>query len=115
MPTHLPRVLLQPLLCKHLEHREAGRRGNGIAAEGGEELHAVVEGRGDLPGGDHRGQGKAVPDGFAKDHDVRHHPLALKSPEGRTQAAEARLHFVCDHHPTRRPHRAIHLGEVARR
>ena len=40
-------ALLQPLLLHDVEHGQTGGAGDGVAAEGAEELHAVVERGGD--------------------------------------------------------------------
>ena len=45
-----PGAGLQPLVAQHVEHREAGRGRDRVAAEGVEVLHAVLERAGDLPG-----------------------------------------------------------------
>lgn len=79
--THFESILLQVLVAEDVEYRETGGAGDGIAAEGGEKLHAVGEGCGDFRSGDDSSKRKSVADGFAEDHDVRNDLLRFESPK----------------------------------
>src|SRR5258708_15377726 len=91
-----PGARRKAVLFEHIEHGQTRSAGHGVAAEGAEELHAVVEGGRDLASGDDGAEREAVADRLAEHEDVRHHALRLEPPEVRTHPAEARLDLVGD-------------------
>ena len=74
-------VLLEMLVAQDVEDRETSGAGDRIATEGGEKLHAVGEGRGNLRSGDDGGERESVADGLAEDHDVGNDVLRFESPK----------------------------------
>ena len=96
------RARLQALVADHVEHGEADRGRDRVAAEGVEVLHAVRERARDLRRRDDRAQRVAVADRLAHRDDVGHDALRLEAPEVRADAAEADLHLVGDADPAGR-------------
>ena len=84
------------LFFEDVQNSESRGAGNGIAAEGTEEFHAVVEACGDFRSGDDCRERESISDRFAEHHDVGNDVLRFEAPEVRAEAAEADLHFVGD-------------------
>ena len=89
-------TILEAFIVDHIEHRNPTGAGDGVAAERGKELHAIVEGFGDGPRRHHGAHGVPIADGLAKYHDVRSDVVQFKSPEDFTKATEADLDLVGD-------------------
>ena len=81
MLAHFFRVRLQLFLVDHVEHRQADRARHGAAAERAEELHPVVERRGNLLCRHHGADWMPIADRLAQYHDVGHHVLLLEAVE----------------------------------
>ncbi len=90
------RIFLEMLVFEDVQNSESRGAGNGIAAEGAEEFHAVVEACGDFWSGDDCRERECISDRFAEHHDVGDNALRLEAPEVRAETAEADLHFVGD-------------------
>ena len=105
-------ILAQAIALKDFQHLETDRAGDGIAAEGVEIFHAVVEAVGNLARGDQGRHRVAVADGLAHGDEVRHRPFRLERPHMRADAAEADLHLVGDHQRTCRAGGGIGGGEI---
>ena len=90
------RAGLQPLVADHVQHREADRGRDRVAAEGVEVLHAVRERARDLRRRDDGAERMAVADRLAHRDDVGHDALRLEAPEVRADAPEPDLHLVGD-------------------
>src|SRR5579862_2988205 len=103
------------LVFKYIQNGQTCGTGYGIAAEGAEELHTVIETGGDFTGGDDCGQWERVSDRFSEDDDVRDDALSLESPEMCAEAAEADLHFVGDADAACGADLFVSFGEIAGR
>src|SRR6185369_14319884 len=86
-----PGALLEPFVLDDVEHRQADRRGYGVAAERVEVLHAVGERIGDRPGRHDRAERVAVADRLAHRHDVRPGILRGERPRGGADTSEPDL------------------------
>src|SRR5262245_47111517 len=115
MSADAQRVLLQAFFAYHSQHRQTGRAGYGVAAEGAEELHTVVERVSNLPRRDDGRQGEAIADRFAEHHDIRHDSLHFKTPKMSPQSAESDLYFISDADSPRPSHLSINFRQVVRR
>ncbi len=111
--TGLTRVFLEMLLLHHIEHREPDGARHGAPPERAEELHPVVERRGDLWRRHHGAQRIAVADRFPQDHDVGDDALGFEGVETGAHPAVGRLHLVGDAHAPGRADDRIDMGEVA--
>src|SRR6266487_3912911 len=114
MLAHFFRVRLQLFLVDHVEHRQADRARHGAAAERAEELHPVVERRGNLWRRHHRTNRIAVADRLPEDDDVGYDALRLKTVAVRANAAVGGLHLIGDADAARLAHVAVDGGEIPR-
>ncbi len=96
---HRGRMLHQPFFAHDPQHGLADGAGYGIAAEGAEEFHAVVESGRDFGTGDHGTERMAVADRLAQDDDIGQHVLFLKGVKMAADPAISRLHFIGDAYP----------------
>ncbi|MNP16850.1 hypothetical protein D3C76_1092590 [compost metagenome] len=87
-------VCFQLVALDCIEHRQAYRARHGVAGEGIEILHAVIEGIGNLTGGHNRRHRVAVANRFAHGDGIRHHALGLECPPVATDAAKPDLHLI---------------------
>ncbi len=107
------RVFLQSLVLDDVQHRQADGARHGIAAEGVEVFHAVVERLGDVWRRDDGAEWMAVPDGFAQRHDVGHDSLRFETPEMCSHAAESDLDLIRNAHATGFTHVSERVFEVS--
>src|SRR6266487_688685 len=89
-------VLLKLLFLDNIEHCQPDGAGDGVAAEGIEVLHAIVERSGDFGRRHYCGKGMPVADGLAQGDDIGDDALRLEAPEVRANASKTYLHFVCN-------------------
>src|SRR5262245_59254836 len=81
--TDSARVLHETFLMHDTQDFQSDDRGHRAPAKGREELHAVVEARGDFRRRDYGADGISIADRLAEHDDVRHDALLLESPEVR--------------------------------
>src|SRR6185503_16593155 len=86
--------------------------GGRAATERAEELHAVVEARGNLARGDDRAERIAIRNRFPQHDDVGDDALGFEGPEVRAEAPEARLHLIGNAHTAGAPHRGVRVCKV---
>src|ERR1700752_2587686 len=84
------------LLSDHIEYRQTNGARNGVAAEGIEIFHAVIERVRDFRRGDYGRQGMSIADWFAHRHNIGYDSLRLESPEVRADSPKTNLHFIGD-------------------
>mmetsp|Transcript_10556 Transcript_10556/g.27972 ORF Transcript_10556/g.27972 Transcript_10556/m.27972 type:complete len:580 (-) Transcript_10556:69-1808(-) len=112
---HARRMRLEALALHEVEHSDARRAYDRVAAEGVEILQPVMERVGDLGGRHHRGQRHPVTEGLAHGDNVGHHVLLLEAPEARAHATEAHLDLIRNAHAACGTHGLVALLEVASR
>src|SRR5215470_17600925 len=103
------RVPLKFLIAKHVQHREPGCATDGIPAKCAEELHTVGKGSGNFRRGHDPRERKRVPDGLAKNHNIRNNALRFEAPKVGTETPETNLYFVCDAYSAGPAHMPINL------
>ena len=99
--------------AQHVEHGEADRARQRTAAGRREEVPLRGERVGDGAAGDDGAERIPVAGRLRDRHDVGHHALLVKSPEPLAETAVADLHLVGDGEPAARPHRGVHLRQIA--
>src|SRR5579863_1297399 len=112
MGTNAKRVGLQLFFGYHIEDGQADGARDGIAAEGVEVFHTIVEGGRDLGCGHNSREWMAIANRLAQGHDVRHDSLCLKPPEMSADAPKTDLHLVGNTDTARDSYISIRFLEV---
>ncbi len=102
--------MLKIFVAKDIQDSEPCGAGYGIAAEGAEKLHAIVEGGRDFGSGDDGSERESVADRLSQDEDIGNYALGFETPEMRAQAAKTDLHFIGNAHRTGGAHLFVHFS-----
>jgi hypothetical protein len=105
------RVLLEPVLVYHLEHRQTCGHGDRIATER-VEVNSAGECLCDLSSRRHRGEWNTVPDPLGHRDDVGNNTVVLEPPVVLAGAAEAGLNFVGNTEAAVFPDDRVRLAEI---